>query len=94
MATDVRVKCIKKTNRTDPHERIHGIGGTNGDGSRWYLTEAQAIIGIENGTYRFYTHVNGKSAWVIIAVHNGKKYLKTESDGYLQNNLLALPECP
>ncbi len=94
MATDVQVKCIKKTNRTDPHERIQGIGGVNGDGTRWYLPETQAIADIENGKRKFWTSANGKSVWVIIATHNGRKYLKTESDSIHPNNLLALPECP
>lgn len=94
MATDLQVKCIKKTNRTDPHERIHGIGGTKGDGTRWYLSESDAITGIENGTYKFWTSANGKSVRVIIATHNGRKYLKTEADGVHPNNLLSLPECP
>jgi len=30
---------------------------------------------------------------VIVAVHNGRKYLKTAADGYSPDNLLALPEC-
>jgi len=94
MATDIQIKCIKKTNRTDPHERIHGIGGINANSTRWHLSENDAIVGIENGTYRFWTSANGKSVWVIIATNNGRKYLKTEADGIHPNNLLALPECP
>lgn len=94
MATNVQVQCIKKTNRTDPHERIHGIGGVNSDGSRWYLPLNDAIAGIEAGKWSFYTSVGGKSVWVIIANHNGHKYLKTEADGIHPNNLLSLPECP
>lgn len=94
MAVDVEVKCIKKTNRADPHERIQGIGGLNGDGTRWYLPEDKAIAGIESGQWKFWTSGGGKSVWVIIATHNGRKYLKTEADGIHPNNLLALPECP
>jgi hypothetical protein len=94
MAIDVQIKCINKTNRTDPHDRIHSVGGTNPDGKRWKLTTDQAIAGIDEGKWRFYTSVNGKSVWVIIATHNGHRYLKTEADGVGQNNLLALPECP
>jgi hypothetical protein len=94
MALDLQVTCIKKTDRIDPHESIRGIGGTNADSTRWYLSEAIAITGIENGSYRFWTSVNGKSVRVIIATHNGHKYLKTESDEIHPNNLLALPECP
>jgi hypothetical protein len=94
MATNLQVTCIKKTNRIDPHERIHGIGGTNADSTKWYLAEAIAITAIKNGSYRFWISANGKTVRVIIATHNGHKYLKTESDGNHPNNLLALPECP
>jgi hypothetical protein len=31
---------------------------------------------------------------VIVATHNGNKYIKTEADGIHPDNLLALPECP
>jgi hypothetical protein len=31
---------------------------------------------------------------VIVAVHNGHKYIKTKADGIQPDNLLSLPECP
>lgn len=94
MAISVEIKCIKKTNRSDPHERIHGVGGVNPDGKRWYLTEARAIKGIEEHEYDFWTFGGGARAKVIVATHLRNKYLKTEADGIQPNNLLALPECP
>ncbi len=54
----------------------------------------QAIREIEQGTNTFFVSVGGRSVRVIVAVHNGRKYLKTEADGSSPNNLLALPECP
>jgi hypothetical protein len=90
----VQVMCINKTDRFSAHERIRNIGGVNGDGSRWRLSVDDAIAGIEAGKWRFYTHVQGKSVWVVIAMLNGRKYLKTEADGEQPNNLLSLPECP
>lgn len=94
MAENVEIKCIKKSNRSDPHERIHGVGGVNADGTRWYLPTDDAIAGIEAGKWKFWTVGGGNSVWVIIAIHNGHKYLKTEADGIHPNNLLSLPECP
>lgn len=94
MTQDVEIKCINKTNRTDPHERISHIGGVNPDGTRWKMTEAAAITSIENGTYKFWSQGGGRRVSVIIAVSAaGHKYLKTQSDGIQPNNLLALPEC-
>ncbi len=95
MASNVQIKCINKSDRPNPHERIINIGGTNPDGSRWRLTQQQAIADIESGKYRFFVSVNGNSVWVIVATSKyDNKYLKTESDGEQPNNLLSLPECP
>ena len=94
MAVNVEVECINKTNRSDPHERIQNVGGVNSDGTRWKLSVAEAIAGIETDKWKFWTAGGGKSVWIVIATHNGHKYLKTEADGIHPNNLLALPECP
>ncbi len=90
----VQASCIRKRpSHYDPHTRVAGIGGYHG-GSRWYLSEDEAIRDIDAGKYRFYPSVSGHSVWIIIASHNGRRYLKTEADGYAPNNLLSLPECP
>jgi hypothetical protein len=49
MTDSHQIKCIKKSDRYNPHERIENIGGTNADGTSWKLTEDAAIEGIENG---------------------------------------------
>lgn len=95
MATRIRIKCINKSERYNPHERILYVGGTNSDGTRWKLSQQKAIEGIENHTYSFYVVQNGNEVDVIVAVSAyGHKYLKTVADGEQPNNLLSLPECP
>ena len=94
MATDVEIKCIRKHDRQNPHERIKLIGGINDNGSRWSLLLDPAICGVLDGTWRFWTRGGSKLVWVIVAYHNGHPYLKTEPDGVQPDNLLALPECP
>lgn len=90
-----QVRCINKSDRYDQHDRITHIGGLNSDGSRWKLTQTDAIHGIESGKYAFYVEKERKTANVIIATSRfGNKYLKTEADGEHPNNLLSLPECP
>ena len=85
-----QVTCInKRGDHYNPHERISHIGGVG-----WRHTEDEAIRNIEARYDSYYVTKNGRTVWVQVAVHNGRKYLKTEDDGYAPNNLLALPECP
>jgi hypothetical protein len=77
---DLQIRCINKEPRYD--------------GTRWKLSLEDAITGIEEGKWRFYVSAGGRSVWVVIAEHEGRKYLKTEADGYSPDNLLSLEECP
>jgi hypothetical protein len=92
VADNVQISCIDKRQHYNPHERIEGVGGMYA-GKPWKPTETEAMAGIKEGRWKFYTSVNGRSVWVIIAIHNGREYLKTEADSYEPNNLLSLPEC-
>jgi hypothetical protein len=95
MASSNRIRCINKSDRTNPHERIKSIGGLNDDGGRWKLTEAEAIAGIEANKWSFYVlGPRNETVAVMVANHLGRKYLKTVADGIRPDNLLALPECP
>jgi hypothetical protein len=84
------VTCInKRGDHYDPHERISYIGQ---QGS-WRISEDSAIRRIESRSDSFYVSVGVKTVEIIVATHNGRKYLKTQSDGYSPNNLLSLKEC-
>ncbi len=96
MAQAIQIRCINKSDRYNPHERIRSVGGTNADGTRWKLSEADAITGIEQGRYSFYVErpVGDRVGVIIARSAQGNKYLKTQADGEHPNNLLSLPECP
>lgn len=94
MPQDHQITCIIPDG-ADSDRRIDSIGGASGGegGGGWCIKLDVAIKGIEDEKWRFWTHANGKSVWVIIATRNGRKYLKTEADGDEPNNLLSLPLC-
>jgi hypothetical protein len=96
VAMAIRVECINKSDRTDPHERIRSIGGVNADGTRWKLSQPEAVEGIQTGQWSFYVErPSGDRVSVVVARSAyGNLYIKTEADGEQPNNLLALPECP
>jgi hypothetical protein len=95
MAIRAEIKCINKTPRNDPHDRIHSVGGVNPDGGRWKLAQPAAVAGVDSGTYSFYVSQAGYIVDVIVAVSQfGHRYLKTVPDGVQPDNLLKLPECP
>lgn len=94
MASNHEIKCINKSDRMNPHERITHVGGQNADGTSWKLTQARAIEGIESGTWSFYVNRGGRVANVIVATSRyGNKYIKTVADGESPDNLLSLYEC-
>jgi Protein of unknown function (DUF3892) len=88
-----QVTCItKRGSHYDAHERIQGIGGI-ANGARWWRAEDDAIRDVLLDSTAYYVSVGSRSVWVIVATHNGRRYLKTQADGYSPDNLLSLPEC-
>ena len=94
MATRVEIRCINKSDQVNPYERILNVGGVNADGTRWKLSQTEAIHYIVQDIYLFYVKQGGKMDYVVIASQSGWKYLKTTVDGEQPDHLLSLPECP
>jgi Protein of unknown function (DUF3892) len=86
------IKCINKTDRSNPHERIQNVGGVRASGAAFKISQPNAISEIERGE-QFFVSRGGHTVDVIVSVHNGNKYIKTKADGVQPDNLLALPEC-
>jgi hypothetical protein len=84
-----QIKCITKLpNHQDRHRRIQFVGGTG-----WRASEDVAIANVKRDPQAYYVSEQGKSVWVIVRSHDGREYLKTQSDHFLPDNLLSLPEC-
>lgn len=88
---DVQVTCISKPDPLSPHEHItHPQAG-------WEWTRQQVIASIEAGTNTFYVldKKTGKRSDVGVVRPAGRApYLRTHADGYWNDNLLALDQCP
>lgn len=94
MTTSHQVTKIRPDG-ADRDRRIDKIGGDKGgkDGGAWSITIDRAIEGMKDGSWSFWTLVNGQRVDVVIAKRqNGREYLKTTADDYEPNNLLALPK--
>jgi Protein of unknown function (DUF3892) len=82
-------------NRTDPtsaDDRIHHVGGINADGSRWKLSEDEAIAAIKDGRWMFSATCNGRKVRVVIAKDGqSREFLRTEMDELTRLRLLTPP---
>ncbi|MGB8644454.1 MAG: DUF3892 domain-containing protein [Anaerolineae bacterium] len=92
--TKLQIMCVNKVDRQNPHERITRVGGVKG-GARWTHTQLEAIQNIDNRTHEYFVLVKGNETKVIVARSAaGNKYLRTEADSTIVDNLLSLPQCP
>ena len=88
------ITCATKLgDNYDPYERITHLGGHSDNGNISISSERMIKL-IESENYSYYVDVNARKVKIIVAERLGKKYLKTEADGYEPNNLLALGDCP
>ncbi len=89
------VLYVDKSSNMDPVDRIINIGGINALGNVWKLSQQQAIIGLESGTWEYFIKKSGKILdLIVVQGKGGVKYLKTEEDSEQPDNLLILPEFP
>jgi hypothetical protein len=86
---DVRVTCVNKQPRNNPHEGITHLGGAN-----WRWTRQQVVDSIKAKTNTFFTLEGGKRADVGVVEGPNGPFVRTHADGQWNDNLLALPECP
>ena len=66
MADTVQIKCINRTERMSPHERITHVGGYVS--SQWKITLNDAIGKIESGERAFFVQAHRRTVGVIVAV--------------------------
>ncbi len=88
-----QVVCItKRGGHYNPHERISHLGIRTAQGRSVY-TQEQIISWVESRQHTFFVANAGRTAEVVVATRNGRKYLKTTADGADPSNLLSRPDC-
>jgi len=90
---DVQVTCITKPHPQSQHEHITHLGNP----PSWVWTREQVIASIDAKTNTFFVRdpKSGKRSEVGVVREAGKApYLRTHADGYYNNNLLSLNQCP
>ncbi len=92
--TELTVSCHTPDN-FDHDRRIQGIGGVNGF-TPWYHPIDNVIRNIESGFHSYYIGQGLLRVHIFVKTHHssGRKYITTDPDGHMQNNILSLPYCP
>jgi hypothetical protein len=85
-----QITCITKLpNHADRHRRIQAVGGNGFKDS-----EETAIANVKRDPQYYIVSEQGKTVRVKVAKHDGRDYLKTETDHFLPDNLLSLTVTP
>lgn len=94
----LRITCINKSGgwHDDPHHAITNLGWVNEESSKHgRSSRVEMWTFVTNGGFAFVRDVAGHIARVkAMTSRNGTRYVQTEADGRLTDNLLHLSECP
>jgi hypothetical protein len=84
------VTFLQRAYSGDPQERIDAIGGINADKSRWTMSQEQAVAAIESRRTEFFVPAQDLEVKLVVAVHAGQKYLRSEREKTHPDDLLTL----
>jgi hypothetical protein len=91
---DCRITCIVKPHPTSSHEHITHVGNP---ANNWIWTREAVIQSIDAGTNTFYVEdaATGRRSEVRVVRQAGRlPFIRTHADGYWNDNLLSLNQCP
>ena len=91
----IKITCINKDAgyHQNPHKAIRGLGWVNDiNGQTGWSTRLEMYDFLLNRG-QAYVSSGLTRAWLITAMHDGTKYVKTVADETKRDNLLYLPEC-
>ena len=81
MPSGRRIQCVNKSDQYTPYVRIINVSGLYPGGTRWTISQEEAVAGIESGLFSFYVdRPTGDRVDVNVAVSSdGNRYLKNHS---------------
>ena len=93
------VSCIKKDTTEDLDEVIQIVGGSwPTDGKQWKISDNDAVVMLDKGQLELFIDAaaaGGTAQRIHVATSsNGRRYLRTDPDEAVADNLASLPECP
>jgi hypothetical protein len=98
MRTPVEISFVKvREDLPSEPRRIEGLGGIFRD-RPWYMSERNVIAEAEKPeairAWNFYLRNGAHTVPLIVAIHDGRKYLTTPGENGRSAKLLALPPLP
>jgi hypothetical protein len=98
MPTPVEISFVKVRDDVPSRpRRIEGLGGMFRD-RPWYMSERYLIVEAEQPeatrAWNFFLRSGGEAVPLVVAVHNGRKYLTTPGENGPSAKLDALPPLP
>ncbi len=82
----IEIRCFARS--------LRWLCGEDVQGKRWYLSENEAISGLENGRWNLHIRLGGRDIPIVIAADiAGRKYLAARVNGKITDDLLSLPDC-
>lgn len=65
----------------------------SGNERRFHISVAEAIREIERGSWHYVVRSGNTEVTVDVVSDQGRKYLRTNPNGFLDDNLSSLPDC-
>jgi len=91
---DSRITCITKRHPFSHYEHITHVGNPAA-GWRWTREAVITSIEAKENTFYVYDDASGKRSEVGVVREAGRSpFLRTHADGYWNDNLLSLNQCP
>jgi hypothetical protein len=85
-----QVTCVRKRGaHLAPHERISHIGSRG-----WIASEERAIAILEEDVNAFCLETAAGVVYLVVRIHDGRKYLTIDSEEPVPASLLSLSHCP